>query len=112
MRRILALFAFSAVFSMLALAESWNGKLLDSSCYDQQKKVDSCDATSTTSSFTLSTSSGFYKLDAAGNSKAAAAMKNRADRSEPGKAPAKAVSAKVEGKLSGSTISVEEIEVQ
>lgn len=112
MRRILALFAFSAVFSMLALAESWSGRLLDSSCYDQQKKADTCDATSTTTSFSLSVSGAVYKLDAAGNSKVTAALKNRADRSEPGKAPSKEVMAKVDGKLTGSTITVESIDIQ
>jgi hypothetical protein len=112
MRRILALLAFSAVFSMLALAESWSGRLIDSACFDQQKKADSCDATSQTTSFSLYVSGAVYKLDATGNSKATAALKNRADRSEPGKAASKEVMAKVDGMLKGSTIDVESVEVQ
>ena len=79
MRRVLFVLAFSAVFSMLALAENWSGKLLDATCYDQQKKAASCDATSATTAFALDASGTIYKLDADGNSKAADALKNRAD---------------------------------
>lgn len=114
MRRILILVACTAICSTLALAENWTGKLLDASCYDQQSKqkaAASCDATSNTSSFALQVSNQVYKLDAAGNSKAMTALKNRADRSAPGKSPS-SITAKVEGTESGGMIKVEDIEVQ
>src|SRR5258708_785989 len=96
--RALSLLALSAVFSMLALAESYSGRLLDASCYDQQKKVAACDPTSTTTAFALEASGAVYKLDAAGNSKASAALKNRADRAaDPAKPQPKEVMAKVDG---------------
>jgi hypothetical protein len=101
-----------AVSAMLAFAGNWSGKLLDSACYDQQKNASACSATSATTAFALDVSGKVFKLDAEGNSKAAAAIKNRADRAEPGKAPAKAVMATVSGNEKEGTITVENIEVQ
>jgi hypothetical protein len=113
MRRVLFLTAFSALFSMLALAESWSGKLLDATCYDQQKKVAGCDVTSTTTAFALEASGTVYKLDADGNSKASTALKNRADRAaDPSKPESKQVMAKVQGTEKGGIIAVESIDVQ
>lgn len=113
MRRLLSLLALSAVFSMLALADSWSGKLLDATCYDQQKKVAGCDATSTTTAFALEVSGTVYKLDPAGNSKAATALKNRADRAvDPTKPESKQVMAKIDGTEKGGVITVENIDIQ
>jgi hypothetical protein len=113
MRKVLFLLTISAVFSMVALAENWSGRLLDSGCYDQQKKVDSCDATSQTTAFALDVSGKVYKLDAAGNAKATSALRSRADRSaDPTKAQAKQVMAKVEGTEKTGIIAVETIDVQ
>jgi hypothetical protein len=113
MRRVLFVLAFSAVFSMLALAESWSGKLLDATCYDQQKKAATCDATSATTAFALDASGTVYKLDADGNSKASEALKNRADRAvDPSKPASSHVMAKVQGTEKGGIISVETIDVQ
>ena len=113
MRRVLSLVAFSSVFSMLALAESWSGTLLDATCYDQQKKVAACDPTSATAAFALEASGTVYKLDAAGNSKASEALKNRADRAaDPAKPQSKQVMAKVDGTQKGGIIAVESIDVQ
>jgi hypothetical protein len=112
MRRVLFVLTFSAVFSMLALAESWSGKLLDATCYDQQKKVAACDATSATTAFALDASGTVYKLDADGNSKAADALKNRADRAADPSKPASHVMAKVDGTEKAGVISVESIAVQ
>jgi len=112
MRRILSLGALLGVFSMLALAESYSGKLLDASCYDQQKKSSGCDATSSTTAFAIEASGSVYKLDRAGNTKASAALKNRADRSDPTKQQSKEVMAKVEGSEKGGTITVESVDVQ
>ncbi len=114
MRRILTLCACVAVFSMLALAESWTGRLVDANCYDQQKSATACDPSSSTTSFALVASGKAYKLDSEGNTKAAEAMKNRADRStNPNTPPSGAVNAKVTGTKDGDdTIKVESIDIQ
>jgi hypothetical protein len=109
MRKMLVL---TAAFSTLALAENYSGKLLDATCYDQQKKASGCDATSQSVSFALDVSGKVYKLDAAGNSQAASAIRNRADRADPNKPQSKEVMAKVTGNEKGGTITVESIEVQ
>jgi hypothetical protein len=107
------LFAFVAMFALVAFAENWSGKLLDASCYDQQKKAESCDATSATTAFALDASGMVYKLDRSGNAKAATAFKNRAERStDPTKQQPGAVMAKVSGTEKGGTITVESIEIQ
>lgn len=116
MKKVLTLFAFTAAF---AFADNWNGTLLDQACYDVQnsqtkdvaKSADACAATSTTSSFALEVGGKVYKLDAASNTKAAAAFKNRADRTEPGKAPGH-IMAKVSGTESGGTIKADSVELQ
>jgi hypothetical protein len=54
-----------------------------------------------------------YKLDSAGNTKAAAAIKSRADRSaDPTKAMSATYTAKVTGTDNDGTISVESIDIQ
>jgi len=115
MRRLLTCCAFVAVFTGLALAENWTGKLVDASCAaDQQKAATSCDPTSSTTAFAIVVSGKAYKLDDAGNTKAAEAMKNRADRStNPNAPPTTTVTAKVTGTKDGdNTLKVETIEVQ
>lgn len=112
MRITSRLLVFPAMFTMLALAGNWSGKLLDAACYDSKKGANGCEATSQTTAFALSASGKVFKLDSAGNAKAAAAFKNRADRAEPGKAQAKEVMATITGQESGGTITVEAIEVQ
>jgi hypothetical protein len=82
----------------LAFAESWSGKLIDSSCYEKQQSATGCDATSATKSFALEASGKVYKLDASGNKKAGAALKNRADRAaDPSKPQSTEIMATVEG---------------
>jgi hypothetical protein len=113
MKKILTLLSCGAVFSMLALGESWSGKLIDANCYDQQKKVASCDASGTTTTFALEVSGKVYKLDASGNSKAGTALKNRADRAaDPTNPQAKSVMAKVDGTEKGGVITVDNIDIQ
>ena len=117
MRRILTLCACVAVFSALALAESFSGRLVDASCMDQQKSAATCDPTSSTTSFGLLVAGKVHKFDDAGNTKAIEALKSRADRSAnpttPATPPSTAVSAKVTGTKDGdNTIKVEAIEVQ
>ena len=97
---------------MCALAANFSGKLVDASCYDQQKKVAGCDATSTTTAFAIEVSGKVYKLDSAGDAKAADAIKNRADRTDPSKPQSKEVMAKVTGTEKGGTIAVEDLAVQ
>jgi hypothetical protein len=116
MRQLLTLLAIATGCVGLASAESFNGTLIDASCYAQQAQQASpqtCAPTSSTTSFALQVSGKVYALDSDGNSKAAAAMKNRADRSaNPGAAAPTQVTAKVTGKREGETIKVETIDVQ
>lgn len=113
MRRILTLCAFVAVFSALALAETWTGRLVDASCVDQQKAVTACDPTSSTTTFAIVVSGQAYKFDEAGNTKAMDALKGRADRStDPNKSPSPQIAAKVTGTKDGDNLKVEAIEVQ
>ena len=100
--------------SALALAENFTGNLIDLSCYDAKKDANACEAASTTTKFGLAASGKLYKLDETGNSKAAEAMRSRADRSaDPNKAAKGGVIAKVTGsKGADDTLKVETIEVQ
>ena len=114
MRRILTLCAFVAVFSALALAETWTGRLVDANCAAQQKAATTCDPTSSTTAFAIVVQGQAYKLDDAGNTKAMEALKGRADRSsDPNKPVSPQISAKVTGTKDGdNTLKVETIEVQ
>jgi hypothetical protein len=114
MRRILTLCAFVAVFSALALAETWTGRLVDAGCVDQQKAATACDPTSSTTAFAIVVSGKTYKFDEAGNTKTMDALKGRADRSaDPNKAVSTQIAAKVTGSKDGdNTLKVEAIEVQ
>jgi hypothetical protein len=129
MRKTLALAVFTSAFSAVALAADWTGALLDSACHDrqqpsqqqqqpaqqqsQQKSDSACMATSQTTAFALNVAGKVYKFDAAGNTKAMAALKNRADRTAPGKQTQPAnITAKVAGTESGGTITVDTIQVQ
>ena len=114
MRRIVPFSALLVIFSGLALAESWQGRLLDATCFDQQKNATACDATGTTTMFSLYVSNKAYKLDDAGNAKAVEAMKSRADRSSD---PSKPLTTTVMAKITGSKedqdiLKVETVEVQ
>jgi hypothetical protein len=111
MRKIMTVLGVMSVFTGLALAETWSGKLLDASCYDQQKSAKGCDATGTTSMFAIEAAGKVYKLDDSG--KVGTAIRNSADRAkDPAKPPAGAVNATVTGALSGDSIKVETVEVK
>jgi hypothetical protein len=115
MKKTVYLLAASTIFSVLAFAENWSGKLIDATCNDQkeQTKAMSCDATSTTTSFAIDVAGKIYKLDSAGNTKAASALRSRADRStDPAKPMTGAVTAKVSGTEKDGVISAESVEVQ
>jgi hypothetical protein len=110
MRRILTFCACATIFGALAFGETLTGRLIDSSCYDQQKSAATCDPTGSTATFALFVSGKAYKLDDGG--KVAEALKNRADRSsDPAKTPSQ-IMAKVTGTKEGNVVKVEAIEVQ
>jgi len=110
MRIIVKLAAFAAILSGLALAETWNGRLLDASCLEQQKNA--CDPTSTSVSFAMLVGGKVYRLDDAGNSKAVEAIKNRADRSKDPSMPTNQITARISGSMEGDILKVETIQVQ
>lgn len=113
MRKLLCAIGVSTLFSTLALAGNWSGKLLDAKCYDEQKQAGACTATTRTNAFALESDGKIFKLDAAGNSKAAAALKNRADRSaNPANPEPKEVHAQVSGTEKDGMIAVESIDVR
>ena len=120
MRKILSVCTLPLAFATMALGASWSGKLIDADCYAKQQKATGCEATSSTTAFALDSSGKVYKLDAAGNQKAATAMKNRADRSTgsssttgaSSKMATKEITAKVEGTESGDTITATSVDVQ
>ncbi len=117
MRRLLILTAFLGLSATLGLADTLTGALIDASCLQREKPtIASCQPSSSTSTFALVDRSGqVFKLDDQGNTKAAAAMKNRSDRSANPNATSKeqdVATAKVTGTLDGNTVKVETIEVQ
>ena len=113
MRKLYLLCTSIFVFAGFALAEDWTGRLVDASCYAQNKAAKPCDASGSTTSFLLDVNGKVYKLDAAGNSKAATAIKSQADRSAPGAPAGGPVNAKVSGSVEGEdSIKVDRIDVQ
>jgi hypothetical protein len=115
MRTLCSVCGLVAVFTGLALAENYTGKLLDSACYTQNKSAKACDATASTTEFALDVAGKVYKFDAAGNAKAVDAMKNHAERSANPDRPSApgAVHAKVAAaKGSDNTLQVETIDIQ
>src|ERR1044072_1219648 len=111
MRRFLTLTSLLGLFAILGLAETYTGKLIDASCLDKPNPtVATCQPSSTTSTFALvDNSQKVYKLDDKGNTKAADALKNRADRSSDPNATTKenVVIAKITGTMNGSMVTVE-----
>ena len=111
MKMFSTLCALAAVCAGLAVADTWSGKLMDAGCYAKENGAKACDAMSATTAFAVDVNGKVYKLDDAGNQKAAAALKNRADRSaDPGK-PGSAVIAKITGTASGDVITVDTVEL-
>jgi hypothetical protein len=117
MGKILTLCAVAAAFVSMASAETFTGRLIDANCYEQQtdqKNMSACIPTSATSSFALFTSGKLYRFDEEGNTKAAAALKDRADRAaDPEKTMKGQIAVKVTGSMdSDNKLKVETIEVQ
>lgn len=93
-------------FSGLALAESWNGTLIDTMCKgkDAANHTRQCAVGCAKGGYGLVMSDGkFVKLDEAGNAKALAALKASTRDKD--------LKAKVTGKLDGEVIAVESIEL-
>src|SRR5579863_4757907 len=94
--------------AVLGLAESFSGKLIDANCKapaDQKDNgpLSSCAPTRTTTLFSVQTTDGkTYRLDATGNSKAMAAMKEDSSKTN----------VTVSGSLDGQTLKVESIEIR
>ena len=114
MKRIAKYFALLGVFSVLAFAETWQGRLVDAKCYEQSKSATTCDPTSSTTTFALMVSNKPYTLDETGNTKASEAFKNRADRaSDPSQPPVTEVMAKITGTKDGDNLlKVETVELR
>src|SRR5215467_1591942 len=114
MRKSVMLLTLLVACSAFAFADSFQGRLVDATCYDQHQSLTTCDPTSATTSFEILVSNKPYKLDAAGNSKAAEALKSRADRTtDPSKAPSTQVMAKITGTKDGdNTLKVDAVEIQ
>lgn len=114
MRSILTTTACVLLFAGLCLAETFNGKLIDASCANQQQTATAaCNPTSSTTAFALDVSGKMYRLDDTGNAKAAEALKSQANReSNPDSAEKAAVTARVKGTLEGDIIKVETIQVR
>lgn len=114
MRRILTLGAALLFVSAMAFAETYTGKLVDARCAEQQKDA-ACSPTASTAAFAIQVSGKTLKLDAEGNKKAAAALKestSSADRAKEPNATESQVMATVQGTLNGDEIKVDSIEVK
>lgn len=137
MKIALSTIALMAVLSTASFAADFNGKLMDATCVDQNHSGTSsattssttsttpssgtsasstkasCNATTATTAFALEANGKTYKLDSSGNTKAAEAIKSRADRSaDPAKAMSESYTAKVSGTESNGEISVQSIDIQ
>ncbi|HVY93372.1 MAG TPA: hypothetical protein VHA14_11505 [Bryobacteraceae bacterium] len=142
MKIALSVIALMAALSMASFAADFNGKLMDATCADQNHSSTSsattssttsttpsssssaasaspssskasCNATTATTAFAIEANGKTYKLDSAGNTKAAEAIKSRADRSaDPTKSMSQSYTAKVSGTESNGTISVQSIDIQ
>jgi hypothetical protein len=108
--------------SLLCLAETWSGKVVDAACKDQAAATpapapapesaqpsspvaNACEPTASTVAFGIELSDGkVLKLDSTGNTKAAEAMKNNAGKSS--------LQATVTGSMDGQTVKVETIDIK
>jgi hypothetical protein len=116
MRTIVTLTTFAILFVGSAFADTFSGNLIDISCLSKpQPTIATCQPNSSSMVFGLVDNQGaVVKLDEDGNSKAAAALKDRADRSTDPDAASKGnpIVATIQGTLQGSILKVESIEVR
>jgi hypothetical protein len=115
MRTFLKTSSLFLLVSGLALAETYTGKLIDVTCAAEQKNA-ACTPTASTTSFALEVTGKIMKFDAAGNTKAAAALKEHnssANRAKDPDAPAKTtINASVSGTASEDQLTVESITIE
>ena len=116
MRTIVKLGLVLTSFAVLSYGDTWSGKLLDAACVARnQQNPDrnssktgnppTCVASKSTGTFALRTSDGkIYKLDPAGNSKAATAVRGNPDNDSP--------EADVSGAMEGDVLKVDSISVR
>ncbi len=83
------------MFAAVSYGDTWSGKLLDATCVERNREnpdrnstktgnPPTCTASKSTGAFALQTSDGkVYKLDPAGNSKAATALRGNPDNDSP-----------------------------
>ena len=105
--------------SVLCLAETWSGKVVDAACKDQaatpapagqsaqpgRQAANACEPTASTVSFGIELSDGkVLKLDSTGNAKVVEAMKGNTGKSS--------LQATVTGSLDGQTVKVESIDIK
>jgi hypothetical protein len=101
--------ALAALFSTLALADSWTGRLVDADCMAHEKAGARCAPTHSSEAFALVLGGEIVKLDRGGNAKAAEALK---DNDERMRSTVEAVCATVTGTQSGDRIKTERVEIQ
>ena len=103
MPRNVTLLLLLTVFSVLMFAGTWEGSLIDATCYSHQKRVNACYPTNTTVAYAVVVERRIYRLEEAGNVKVAKALKDRADRSaNPDPTPNTRMSATITGALDSS----------
>jgi hypothetical protein len=124
MKTIVKLATVLCLGSMLCMAETWTGKLVDANCKDQSKQGASpstpstptqmsstCAPTRSTTAYGVEMSDGrVLKLDSTGNAKASEAMKANASSTRGSKSGAIVVT--VTGSLDGHTVKVDTIDIQ
>jgi hypothetical protein len=96
-----------ALFASLALAETWNGTLVDVMCKNQDLAghTTKCAIACAKSGYGLVLADGkFVKFDEAGNAQALAALKASSKEKD--------LKAKVTGSLDGDTVQVQSVELQ
>lgn len=115
MRTICILTAFLFLASALRSADLWTGQLFDANCaqhHGELQKYEDCNPTARTATFVLQTSGRMFKLDAGGNKKAAQAWQdyfNSADRAVDPDAKTRALTAVIQGTVSGDQLQVDSI---
>jgi len=116
MRTIAKLGLALGMFAALSYGDTWSGKLLDADCVERSRQnpdrnskttgnPPTCIASKSTGAFALQTSDGkVCKLDPAGNSKAATALRGNPDNDSP--------EADVSGAREGEILKVDSISVR
>jgi len=113
MRKFMTTCALFGALSGLALAETWEGTLLDANCVRQHHGNKACDAKHSSTAFLLDVNGTRYKLDNKSNDETRSAMESRSDRaSNPDATKAVPVHAKITGVMRHGKIRASIVEVQ